>query len=441
MNSTTELVNLMNQLMAITGSAVGAKLKLELDKLLNTQNINIEELQAKIEVLQSILDADPDTPEFDQAQNIITQINAALTRLAAAEAKINTLNGGADVVGSVSNKVAAEAARATAAEDALATRLDAEEAKSATLETATADNTTAIGENADAITALQNRATTDEAAIAENAQGISDLGDEVDSLVESANEHFAGIDSEIATIEQNVGLNEDGTLTPVTAEDDTDGTYEYIHDNSSEGVDRANTVENQIKRLAKKSKEADVALDSRLDVLEGDETVAGSVAAKVAAETARAEEAEAGLAEVIAEEVERAQTAEEALQEQIDEITGESGDSGTSLSTLSTELDNTQRGAGLEGDGSYIADETTNYISSAETLKDADKILDAKVKELENAKAEVANVILRSEVGEIVAANIGQVFIDAMNCAFNGGENCDQVAGDDTENTGDGAVL
>ena len=49
-------------------------------------------------------------------------------------------------------------------------------------------------------------------------------------------------------------------------------------------------------------------------------------------------------------------------------------------SGLQIELDDTQIGAGLGIDGTYTADVTTNYLTLASSLKDADKKLDAQVK-------------------------------------------------------------
>ncbi len=56
------------------------------------------------------------------------------------------------------------------------------------------------------------------------------------------------------------------------------------------------------------------------------------------------------------------------------------GGEGTTLASLQTELDTTQGGAGLGVDGLYAADATTNYLTGAITLKDADKKLDTQAK-------------------------------------------------------------
>jgi len=52
----------------------------------------------------------------------------------------------------------------------------------------------------------------------------------------------------------------------------------------------------------------------------------------------------------------------------------------TDISGLQTELDGTQTGAGLGTDGSYTANNTSNYLTAATTLQNADNLLDTKVK-------------------------------------------------------------
>jgi hypothetical protein len=62
------------------------------------------------------------------------------------------------------------------------------------------------------------------------------------------------------------------------------------------------------------------------------------------------------------------------------DLTTETSARQTADSALQTELDNTQLGSGLGTDGSYTADATTNYITGATSLKNADKLLDAELK-------------------------------------------------------------
>ena len=52
----------------------------------------------------------------------------------------------------------------------------------------------------------------------------------------------------------------------------------------------------------------------------------------------------------------------------------------SSITSLQSELDTTQAGAGLDAGGSYTADATTNYLTGATSLKNADSLLDAQIK-------------------------------------------------------------
>ncbi len=110
---------------------------------------------------------------------------------------------------------------------------------------------------------------------------------------------------------------------------------------------------------------------SEIATLKGDETVDGSIAKAVKTAT----DAEAAV---------RAE-ADADLQAQIDNITG---DGSGSIQSVQNELDATQAGAGLNDDGSYSADASTNYITDATSLKDADKKLDAAIKTVEDATAD-----------------------------------------------------
>ena len=55
------------------------------------------------------------------------------------------------------------------------------------------------------------------------------------------------------------------------------------------------------------------------------------------------------------------------------------------LSETITKLGNTQAGAGLAADGSYVKNDSSNYLKDAESLADADNKLDAAIKETNNA--------------------------------------------------------
>ena len=87
-------------------------------------------------------------------------------------------------------------------------------------------------------------------------------------------------------------------------------------------------------------------------------------------------------------------------------------------SALQDELDNTQTGAGLEGTGLYSAytayNETTapngaHYISSATSLKDADKLLDAQLKTLESniSSGAISGGALEMKIGTVSGGLMG----------------------------------
>ncbi len=199
-------------------------------------------------------------------------------------------------------------------------------------------------------------------------------------------------------------------------------------------------------------------LETDMNRLKGDETVAGSVAYAVKQERDRAQAVEAQLRQdtdantaaintlngdktvegsvakkvkdaVDAEAAARTQ-ADAALQAQIDEITGGSGNS---LSSIQGELDATQAGAGLNGDGSYTADQNANYIKDATSLMDADKKLDAAIKNVETqaaaqAKAAESNAkqyaddtfVTKAQIASISAATLASIFRHALDCGFDG---------------------
>jgi chromosome segregation ATPase len=433
-----QMVALLQQLMAITGAHTGSAIKTAIDNLLNTHDLDIQELQDKVQVLQNILDADPSTPEFDQAQNIITSLNDIISRVAALEGQVTTLNADDSVAGSVDYKVAQERQRAQAAEQANAqccadnaseiaaakSRLDANEAD---------------------IDALETRADATDTAITAIENNIDSIESDIDALSSQTGDALSDIQSEVAdlTTKQGnvvaaVGLDSDGNFVPEDPSSDATNIYEYIHDVSTEGTDRANTLRRQVRRLARRSRQADNALDARLDILEGDESVDGSVAKAVKGEKDRAEAAEAAITQSVADEAARAQAAEQSLQDQVDSLSG--GGTG-SIQSVRDEVDATQAGAGLESDGSYAADGTTNYLGDATSLKDADKKLDTEVKGLEDRKADRTEVVLSADIAAIDVSALGQVFLDALNCGLAGGTDCDQVNTGSGGGDGDGAVI
>jgi len=87
----SEIQTLLQLVAKHFGWQVGDKIRTEINNVLSLENVDIQELQNRIKTIESILDADPDTEEFDVAQNIITQITNILTRLTNVENDVSDL--------------------------------------------------------------------------------------------------------------------------------------------------------------------------------------------------------------------------------------------------------------------------------------------------------------------------------------------------------------
>jgi len=68
------LEQLFKVIIARLGLETGKKIRAEIDGLIKVENVDISKIQDLIKTIQKILDADPSTPEFDVAKNIIVQI-------------------------------------------------------------------------------------------------------------------------------------------------------------------------------------------------------------------------------------------------------------------------------------------------------------------------------------------------------------------------------
>ena len=73
---------------------------------------------------------------------------------------------------------------------------------------------------------------------------------------------------------------------------------------------------------------------------------------------------------------------------------------------IQAELDKTQVGAGLSGDGSYVKDASATYISGATSLMDADEKLDAELARVEEARKDITG-----QEGDTYAANTTTPYI------------------------------
>jgi len=119
-----EMQNIFEQVAQYWGWHVGNKVKQEIEAIVDAQNVDLQQLQSAIATIQSLLDADPGTDEFDVGQNIVTQLTDHLTRITNLESDVATLKGDENTVGSVAYAVKQERERAQAAEAALQASID-----------------------------------------------------------------------------------------------------------------------------------------------------------------------------------------------------------------------------------------------------------------------------------------------------------------------------
>jgi hypothetical protein len=327
----------------------------------------------------------------------------------------------------------AEEAARIAADDALQANIDAEEAAriaaDAALQTELDNTQTGAGLNADGtysadgtsnyITSAASLYTADQALDAalkaeEAARMAEDatLQANIDAEEAARIAADAALQTELDNTQTGAGLNADGTYS-------ADGTSNYITSAASlytadqaldaalkaeeaariaaDDVLQANIDAEEAARIA-----ADDVLQANIDAEEAARIAADDVlqanidaeeAARIAAddvlqanidaeEAARIAADDALQANIDAEEAARI-AADDALQANID---AEEAARIAADAALQTELDNTQTGAGLNADGTYSADGTSNYITSAASLYTADQALDAALKAEEAAR-------------------------------------------------------
>lgn len=85
---------------------------------------------------------------------------------------------------------------------------------------------------------------------------------------------------------------------------------------------------------------------------------------------------------------------------------------------LQSELDATQAGAGLSAAGAYVAETTSNYINAATSLKSADFLLDAAIKEVADDLAALGTGSLTALQAEVDAIEAGLGFAADGSKAF-----------------------
>ena len=234
--------------------------------------------------------------------------------------------------------------RATGVEATLQANID-----SANTARANADTTLQANIDAEATAAADSAATTDRAAIRSEFAAADAL-----------------LQGELDDTQTGAGLANDGS---------------YVTNAASNYITAATSLKDADDKLdaALKAEEtarvsADAALDGRVTTLEGEMDDAQQDIldnAAVVAEAGFRAAADADLADDIAD--------------------------------VQSELDNTQSGAGLDADGGYTANASTNYISTATSLKSADEKLDVQAKANADAIAAETTRATAAESAEATA--------------------------------------
>mgnify|MGYP003298438652 CR=1 FL=1 len=201
---------------------------------------------------------------------------------------------------------------------------------------------------------------------------IDELDEKLNDEIDRAKAAEAELRNDVSALQEEV-VRLDGKIDTETerAEAAEKALDEKIESEIERAKEAEGILQENIDAETERAKEAERILQENID-----------------AETERAEAAEKALDEKIESEIERAKEAERILQENID---AEAATRAEEDAKIHNELDNTQLGAGLAEDGSYVSTES-NYISDAVSLADANAKLDAalKVEEIERIANDIA---------------------------------------------------
>jgi hypothetical protein len=234
------------------------------------------------------------------------------------------------------------------------------------------------------ITLLDSQVATNKTDIATNATAISTNATAI--ATKAATTEVSALQTEVDAIETGIGLNADGSYTPLTGNYNTGLTLKSaisgvdsqvavnttgiatnataISTNSSAISTNASSISN-LHSLADKH-ESSIGLNA-------DGTYSAIANANYANSTV-------SLKAAVKQIDTQVKTNADDILGEISNRTSAIATVNTSISNLQSELNDTQTGAGLETNGVYTANSTANYIGSASSLKDADNKLDAQVK-------------------------------------------------------------
>jgi len=206
----------------------------------------------------------------------------------------------------------------------------------------------------------------------DEATSLKDADNKLDAQIKIVADDLAALGSgsitdlqdEIDDIETGAGLNADGTYT-------ADGSSNYL-------------------AAASSLKAADSLLDAQVKTNAtaiSDETTARTTAVGNVQDELDLTQTGAGLlatgaysADTGADYINNATSLHNATQRLDTGLSSEVTNRGIAETAIHTEIDATQTGAGLNGDGTYTADAGANYIDDATSLKNADSKLDDQIK-------------------------------------------------------------
>ncbi len=211
------------------------------------------------------------------------------------------------------------------------------------------------------------------------------------------------LQEEVDNIETGSGLNADGTYTSsVSANYISTATSLNVADNLLDAQLKTTTDNLGSEVIRATAAEGVLTTNLAAEVTRATGAEA-TLTTNLNSEVARATAAEGVLTTNLAAEVTRATAAENTLTTNLaTEVTNRTnGDA-----ALQTELDATQTGAGLNGDGTYTANAAGNYIKGATSLVTADNLLDAQVKINADNNLLKANISGQIFTGEISATNL-----------------------------------